>query len=148
MDILPDGYSTQIGESGSSLSAGQRQRVALARALYGDPFLVVLDEPNSNLDAEGDAALTQAILSVRRRGGIAIVVAHRPSALEGVDMALAMVNGGTAAFGEKEEVLRKVLRPNVVPAIKSVPQPAQVAAQGTAQGQAQPQKGREEAAAS
>jgi ABC-type protease/lipase transport system fused ATPase/permease subunit len=120
------------------MSAGQRQRVALARALYGDPFLVVLDEPNSNLDAEGDAALTQAILSVRRRGGVAIVVAHRPSALEGVDMALAMVNGGMAAFGEKEEVLRKVLRPNVVP-VKSGPQ-------GVAQGQ--PQKGREEAAAS
>ncbi len=141
---LPDGYSTQIGESGSSLSAGQRQRVALARALYGDPFLVVLDEPNSNLDAEGDAALTQAILSVRRRGGIAIVVAHRPSALEGVDMALAMVNGGMAAFGEKEEVLRKVLRPNVVPAIKPGPQ----VVQGGAQAQNQPQKGREEAAAS
>jgi PrtD family type I secretion system ABC transporter len=143
---LPDGYSTQIGESGSSLSAGQRQRVALARALFGDPFLVVLDEPNSNLDAEGDAALTQAILSVRRRGGIAIVVAHRPSALEGVDMALAMVNGGMAAFGEKEEVLRKVLRPNVVPAIKSASQPAQGVP--AVQGQAQPQKGREEAAAS
>ena len=141
---LPDGYSTQIGESGSSLSAGQRQRVALARALYGDPFLVVLDEPNSNLDAEGDAALTQAILSVRRRGGIAIVVAHRPSALEGVDMALAMVNGGMAAFGEKEEVLRKVLRPNVVPAIKPGPQ----VVQGGGQAQPQPQKGREEAAAS
>jgi ATP-binding cassette subfamily C protein len=135
---LPDGYSTQIGEGGSALSAGQRQRVALARALYGDPFLVVLDEPNSNLDAEGDAALTQAILSVRRRGGVAIVVAHRPSALEGVDMALAMVNGGMAAFGEKEEVLRKVLRPNVVP-VKPGPQ-------GVVQGQ--PQKGREEAAAS
>jgi ATP-binding cassette subfamily C protein len=120
---FPEGYSTQIGEGGSALSAGQRQRVALARALYGDPFLVVLDEPNSNLDAEGDAALTQAILSVRRRGGIAIVVAHRPSALEGVDMALAMVNGGMAAFGEKEEVLRKVLRPNVVP-VKPNPQQA------------------------
>ena len=119
------------------------------------PFLVVLDEPNSNLDAEGDAALTQAILSVRRRGGIAIVVAHRPSALEGVDMALAMVNGGVAAFGEKEEVLRKVLRPNVVPAIKPGPQVVQAAAQGQGQapgqgqqGQPQPQKGREEAAAS
>lgn len=122
---FPEGYSTQIGEGGSALSAGQRQRVALARALYGDPFLVVLDEPNSNLDAEGDAALTQAILSVRRRGGIAIVVAHRPSALEGVDMALAMVNGGMAAFGEKEEVLRKVLRPNVVP-VKPNPQQAPV----------------------
>ena len=89
---------------------------------------MVLDEPNSNLDAEGDAALTQAILSVRRRGGIAIVVAHRPSALEGVDMALAMVNGGMAAFGEKEEVLRKVLRPNVVP-VKPNPQQGGAAAQ-------------------
>src|SRR5204863_5731898 len=114
---LPNGYSTEIGESGSSLSAGQRQRIALARALYRDPFIVVLDEPNSNLDAEGDAALTQAINSIRQRGGIAIVVAHRPSALEGVDMVLAMVNGGVAAFGQKEEVLRKVLRPNVVPVI-------------------------------
>ena len=111
---LPSGYSTEIGESGSSLSAGQRQRVALARALYRDPFMVVLDEPNSNLDAEGDAALTEAIRSVRQRGGIAVVVAHRPSALEAVDMALAMVNGTVAAFGPKEEVLRKVLRPNVV----------------------------------
>ena len=114
---LPNGYSTEIGESGSSLSAGQRQRIALARALYREPFIVVLDEPNSNLDAEGDAALTQAIMSVRQRGGIAIVVAHRPSALEGCDLVLAMMNGGVAAFGQKEEVLRKVLRPNVVPVI-------------------------------
>jgi len=114
---LPNGYSTEIGEAGSALSAGQRQRVALARALYGDPFLVVLDEPNSNLDAEGDAALTLAIRSIRERGGIAIVVAHRPSALEGVDMALAMVNGGVAAFGQKEDVLRKVLKPAAQPTI-------------------------------
>ncbi|MCP4385485.1 MAG: type I secretion system permease/ATPase [Hyphomicrobiales bacterium] len=114
---LPEGYSTDIGEGGASLSAGQRQRVALARALYRDPFLVVLDEPNSNLDAEGDAALTQAIRLIRQRGGIAIVVAHRPSALEGVDMALAMINGGMAAFGQKEDVLRKVLKSSSAPAI-------------------------------
>ena len=83
-----------------------------------EPFVVVLDEPNSNLDAEGDAALTQAILSVRQRGGIALVVAHRPRALEGCDLVVAMTNGAVAAFGQKEEVLRKVLRPNVVPVIK------------------------------
>jgi PrtD family type I secretion system ABC transporter len=108
---LPGGYETRIGEGGAALSAGQRQRVALARALYRDPFLVVLDEPNSNLDADGEQALTQAILGVRKRGGIAVVIAHRPSALAGVDFILAMANGGIQAFGAKDEVLRKVLRP-------------------------------------
>ena len=98
-----------------ALSAGQRQRVALARALYGDPFLVVLDEPNSNLDAEGDDALTQAMLGVRARGGIAIVVAHRPSALAAVDHVLVMGEGRIQSFGNKDEVLGKVLR-NAVPA--------------------------------
>lgn len=108
---LPDGYETAIGEDGTSLSAGQRQRVALARALYGDPFLVVLDEPNSNLDAEGDQALTLAVQGVRDRGGIVIVIAHRAAALQNVNMALALANGRLQAFGPKEEVLRKVLDP-------------------------------------
>lgn len=106
---LPDGYGFQVGDFGTALSAGQRQRVALARALYKNPFLVVLDEPNSNLDAEGDNALTQAILGVRKRGGVAVVIAHRPSALLGVDHVLAMANGQIQAFGPKDEVMRKVL---------------------------------------
>ncbi len=92
------------------LSAGQRQRVALARALYGDPFLVVLDEPNSNLDTQGDMALTSAIRSVRDRGGIVIVVAHRPSALAGLDKVLALARGQVQAFGPRDEVLKSVLQ--------------------------------------
>ena len=107
---LPEGYETQVGESGTALSAGQAQRVALARALYGDPFLVVLDEPNSNLDAEGDEALSRAIMSVRARGGIVVVVAHRPSAIAGVDLLLMMNQGRVAAFGPKDEVLSRVLQ--------------------------------------
>ena len=105
---LPEGYETQIGEGGAALSAGQAQRVALARALYGNPFLVVLDEPNSNLDAEGDEALSRAIMGVRARGGIAVVVAHRPSAIVSVDLLLMMNQGRAQTFGPKDEVLSRV----------------------------------------
>lgn len=131
---LPQGYETQIGESGAALSAGQRQRVALARALYGDPFLVVLDEPNSNLDAEGEAALASAIKAVRDRNGIAIIIAHRPSALASCDMVMMMSGGRITKMGTKEEVLQSVL--------KSVPQAAmgqQVAASDQGQKPANPQ---------
>ena len=117
---LPDGYQTKIGEGGVGLSAGQRQRIALARALYGDPFLVVLDEPNSNLDTAGDNALTGAIRSVRARGGIAIVIAHRPSALAAVDKVMAMTRGQVAGFGPKAEILKDVLSRA---AARSPPQP-------------------------
>lgn len=107
---LPNGFDTEIGEGGAAVSAGQRQRIALARALYGDPFLVVLDEPNSNLDAEGEQALGEAIMNVRGRGGIVVVIAHRPSALASTDLVLMMNEGRLQAFGPKEEVLGKVLR--------------------------------------
>jgi ATP-binding cassette, subfamily C, bacterial PrsD len=118
---LPDGYSTQVGEHGAALSAGQGQRIALARALYRDPFLVVLDEPNANLDSEGDEALTQAILSVRKRNGIVVVVAHRPSAITGVDLILVMAKGRMHHFGPKDEVLAKAL-----PRPPGAPRPLQV----------------------
>jgi ATP-binding cassette subfamily C protein len=107
---LPDGYETNVGERGNALSAGQAQRVALARALYRDPFLVVLDEPNSNLDAEGDEALTRAILGLRARGAVVIVVAHRPSAIAGVDYILVMAKGRQQQFGPKEEILNRVVQ--------------------------------------
>lgn len=102
---LPDGYNSQIGDGGGHLSGGQRQRLGLARALYGDPTLVVLDEPNANLDAEGDAALTQAIHTIKDRGGIVIVMTHRPSAIEAVDLLLLLDGGRQQAFGPKAEVL-------------------------------------------
>ncbi len=108
---LSEGYDTQIGESGENLSAGQRQRVALARALYGDPFLVVLDEPNSNLDEAGDGALTRAIQSVRERNGIVVVIAHRPSALAAANLVLVLMRGEVQRFGPKEEALVGLVRP-------------------------------------
>jgi ATP-binding cassette subfamily C protein len=107
---LEHGYQTRIGEAGSALSAGQRQRVGLARALYGDPFLVVLDEPNANLDVEGEAAVIRAIAAIRERKGIAIVIAHRPSAIGAVDLVLVMEGGRAKAFGPRADVLSKALK--------------------------------------
>jgi ABC-type protease/lipase transport system fused ATPase/permease subunit len=105
---LPDGYSTRIGQGGMSLSAGQRQRVGLARAIFGDPFLVVLDEPNANLDADGENALSQAIAAMRRNQSVVIVISHRPSALAALNMALVLYDGKAIAFGTTQEVFARV----------------------------------------
>lgn len=103
---LPGGYATPVGADGQELSAGQRQRVGLARALYGDPFLIVLDEPNSNLDADGEAALERAIHGVRERGAIVVVIAHRPAALAQASHVLLMRQGRIEAFGPREKILQ------------------------------------------
>jgi ATP-binding cassette subfamily C protein PrsD len=107
---LPNGYSTRIGEGGMSLSAGQRQRIGLARAVFGDPFLIVLDEPNANLDADGENALSKAIETLRGGHRIVVVVSHRPSALASLNMALVLYEGRTIAFGPREETFANVAR--------------------------------------
>jgi ATP-binding cassette subfamily C protein len=104
---LPRGYDTPIGPSGARLSGGQRQRIALARALYGDPAVVVMDEPNSNLDAQGEQALVLAIKDIKDRGRTAVVMAHRPSAIAACDVLLMLDAGVPRAFGPKEQVLRE-----------------------------------------
>jgi ATP-binding cassette, subfamily C, bacterial PrsD len=105
---LPQGYSTRIGQGGMSLSAGQRQRIGLARAVFGDPFLVVLDEPNANLDAEGENALGRAIQILRHNKSIVIVISHRPNAIAALNMAMVLYEGKSIAFGSCEEIFSRV----------------------------------------
>ena len=107
---LPDGYETRIGKNGIFLSGGQRQRIGLARALYGDPFIIILDEPNSNLDATGDTALLRAVLSAKERGAIIMVMTHRPSTLQAVNKVLVLDNGQQKNYGPKDAVLRSATR--------------------------------------
>src|SRR5690606_11955460 len=113
---MPDGYRTELGPLGVSLSGGQRQRIGLARALFGNPFAVLLDEPNSNLDGDGEAALTAAIVGVKQRGGIVVVIAHRPSALAAVDVVAVIQNGRMTAFGPKDEIIGESGRRDVAAA--------------------------------
>ncbi len=105
---LPEGYETQLGDGGAPLSAGQRQRIGLARAVFGDPRLVILDEPNSNLDQSGESALAAAIEALKQRGAAVIVVGHRPSTLAQADLILLLKEGRVNAFGPRDEVLRKL----------------------------------------
>ena len=113
---LPKGYDTDIGEHGMLLSGGQRQRLALARALFGNPYFIVLDEPNSNLDTEGEASLAQALELARQRGAIVIIIAHRPNVLSFVDKLLVLKDGKVEIYGPRQHVLSKLqTRPKVVP---------------------------------
>ncbi|SLN73463.1 Type I secretion system ATP-binding protein PrsD [Falsiruegeria litorea R37] len=105
ISTLPDGYATEVG-NGFHLSGGQRQRIALARALYDDPFVLVLDEPNSDLDTQGEQALRNAIRHASERGAITFVMTHRPSTLEAVNKVLTLSRGTQTGFGDKEDILR------------------------------------------
>lgn len=108
---LPNGYDTKIGDGGEGLSIGQQQRIAIARALYGDPFLVLLDEPSANLDGEGEAALQSAIKQLKLRRAIVIQIVHRRSALELCDKVLVVLNGQQRDFGPRDDVLRRMSAP-------------------------------------
>jgi ATP-binding cassette subfamily C protein len=117
---LPEGYQTALGPMGAAISGGQRQRLGLARALYLDPFVVVLDEPNASLDPEGEEALATAISNIRKRGGIAIVIAHRPSALQVCNLVGIIQKGKLTAFGPKETILAPKAAAPVEPASPAV----------------------------
>ena len=118
---LPQGYDTPIGTGGCALSGGQRQRIGLARAVYGGPCLVILDEPNSNLDDEGEAALVHAITELKRTGTTVVIISHRPSILGVTDQILVLAEGTVRMFGNRAEVLARFTRPVVATAPAAQP---------------------------
>lgn len=117
IQALPDGYNTRIGTGGHGLSGGQRQRIALARAMYGEPSLIVLDEPNASLDQTGEAALVAAMADLRQRGTTVLVVTHKVSLLAGADQLLMLERGTLRAAGPPDHVLAQLSGPRPVPAL-------------------------------
>jgi PrtD family type I secretion system ABC transporter len=118
---LPDGFSTRIGRGGENLSGGQRQRIALARAMYGDPKLLILDEPTSNLDTEGEHALRQGLIECRRLGMTVVIIAHRPHLLSQVDQIMLLDDGRVTMLGNTEEILPQITRRLVPKSVRSKP---------------------------
>jgi ABC-type protease/lipase transport system fused ATPase/permease subunit len=118
---LPKGYDTPLGDGGSQVSGGQKQRIALARALYGDPVLFLFDEPNSNLDEEGEAALIAAIRQLKAADRTVVLIAHRAVLLNHVDKIMVMRDGQVTAFGPRLEIMQKMMRPNIAPAPMQAP---------------------------
>jgi ATP-binding cassette, subfamily C, type I secretion system permease/ATPase len=115
IQMMPAGYNTQIGDGGYTLSGGQRQRIGLARALYGTPAFIVLDEPNANLDAEGEAALLSAVQQLRQEGSTLVLITHKTNILAIVDKILVIVQGQIQGFGMRDEILTKLFGPRVAP---------------------------------
>ena len=119
--ILPDGYETQIGDGGAILSGGQRQRIALARALYGDPRLLVLDEPNANLDTVGETALLAALAELKARGVTVIMVTHNTALMATLDKLTVVKNGTLEMFGPSAAVLARLRSPGTSQRVVAFP---------------------------
>jgi len=121
---LPQGYDTYIGDEAEMLSAGQRQLLALARALVGDPRFIVLDEPNANLDSDGDMALNSALTSLKVAGVTVVIISHRASILQHVDRILLLRDGQVEAFGPRAEILSRLMAQSAAPAPREAASPA------------------------
>jgi ABC-type protease/lipase transport system fused ATPase/permease subunit len=126
VQTMPEGYNTQIGDGGQSLSGGQRQRIGLARALYRMPTIVILDEPNASLDAEGESALLGALQSLKAANRTVILITHKTNILAMVDKILILNQGQMTAFGDRDEIFSKLLAPRAVASqtVPSTPLPA------------------------
>jgi ATP-binding cassette subfamily C protein len=111
---LPGGYETAVGDNGAVLSGGYRQRIGLARAAYGNPSLVVLDEPSSNLDSDGDTALLSCITELKKRGTTVVMISHRPTTLGVADKLLVLKDGSAEMFGPRDEIIARLTRPGTV----------------------------------